>query len=273
MIKDKTDSLLKKPARKFLFDVNDFDEKDEAEEDALPEEPPPPPPPPTFSEAELEAARRDGLARGRAEASAEAEASRERRVADLLDVISREFSTLFAAEDMRNAQYEAESVRLTLAVLKRLFPDMNRKYGLAEIKSIVAEVLETQREQPVIKVEVQPDYVETIRDHIERVVKQGNMSGDCQVLGNQQLGDGDVRMSWADGGAFRESAETAEDIARHMQVILADRPRLRDNNHRTETRIISAPAPQESAEPINAESEDPVDDFAAPDDDAAPQGE
>ncbi len=273
MIKDKTDPLLKKPARKFLFDVNDFDEKDDAEEEILPEEPPPPPPPPTFSEAELEGARRDGLARGRAEATAEAEASRERRVADLLETISREFSTLFAAEDLRNAQYEAESVRLTLAILERLFPAMNRKYGLAEVQRIISEVLETQRAQAIIKIEVQPDYVETIRDHVERVMKQGNMEGECQVMGNQTLRDGDVRMSWADGGAFRESAETAEDIARHLQVILAERPRLRDNNRRTETSAVSAPAPQESAGRLNAESEDPIDDFAAPDDNAAPQGE
>lgn len=272
MIKDRPDPLLKKPARKFLFDVNDFDEKDDAE-DILPEEPPPPPPPPTFSEAELEGARRDGLARGRAEAAAEAEASRERRVADLLETISREFSTLFAAEDLRNAQFEAESLRLTLAILERLFPAMNRKYGLAEIQRIIADVLETQREQPVIKIEVQPDYVETIRDHVERVMKQGNMEGSCQVMGNSALGDGDVRMSWADGGAFRESAETAEDITRHLQVILAERPRLRDNNRRIETGAAPTPARQEDAAPTPAESVEPTDDFAAPDDNAAPQGE
>lgn len=272
MIKDKPDPLLKKPARKFLFDVNDFDEKDEAD-DSTPDEPPPPPPPPTFSEAELEGARRDGLARGRAEATAEALASRERRVADLLEVISREFSTLFAAEDLRNAQYEAESVRLALAILERLFPAMNRKYGLAEIQRIISEVLETQREQAMIKIEVQPDYVETIRDHVDRVMKQGNIEGECQVMGNQALGDGDVRMSWADGGAFRESTETAEDIAHHLQVILAERPRLRDNNRRIEPSAVSVPAPQEPPEPVDPIPVDPIDDLAAPDDNAAPQGE
>lgn len=242
----KPDPLLKQPARKFMFDVNDFDEKDEA--DILPEEPPPPPPP-TFSEAQMEAAKREGLARGRQEAAAEAEASRERRVADLLETISREFATLFAAEDLRNAQYEAESVRLSLAILQRLFPAMNQKYGLNEIQRIIADILEKQREQDVIKLEVQPDYVETIRDHVQRVLKQANITGECQVSGNQTLGPGDVRLSWPDGGAFRESSATAEDIERHLQVILAERPRLRDNNRRSESIAASPPVPPSVTEP------------------------
>lgn len=248
----KPDPLLTRPARKFMFDVNDFDEKDAPE---VPDEPPPPPPP-TFSEAELERARRDSLAKGREEAAAEAEASRERRVADLLQTISREFSTLFAAEDLRNAQYEAESVRLTLATLQRLFPAMNQKYGLSEIQRVIQEVLESQREQATIKIEVEPDYVETIRDHVKRVLKQANISGNCEVTGNQALGPGDCRMSWENGGALRESTAVAEDIERHMQVILAERPRLRDNK-RSESPAENLPAP------LSDKSEDP----------AAPQGE
>ena len=246
------DPLLTRPARKFMFDVKDFDEKDAPE---VPDEPPPPPPP-TFSEAELERARRDSLAKGREEAAAEAEASRERRVADLLQTISREFSTLFAAEDLRNAQYEAESVRLTLATLQRLFPAMNQKYGLSEIQRVIQEVLESQREQATIKIEVEPDYVETIRDHVKRVLKQANISGNCEVTGNQALGPGDCRMSWENGGALRESTAVAEDIERHMQVILAERPRLRDNK-RSESPAENLPAP------LSDKSEDP----------AAPQGE
>ena len=253
MVKNKQDPLLKQPARKFLFDVNDFDDKDEVVE----LEEPPPPPPPTFSEAELERARRDSLAKGREEAAAEAEASRERRVADLLQTISREFSTLFAAEDLRNAQYEAESVRLTLATLQRLVPAMNQKYGLSEIQRVITEVLESQREMAVIKMEVHPDYVETIHEHVKRVLKQANISGNCTVTGNQTLGPGDCRMNWENGGAIRESRAVAEDIERHMQVILAERPRLRDNK-RSEAPTEHLPAPP----PETTE-----------DDQAAPQGE
>ncbi len=238
MNQGKPDPLLKKPARKFLFDVNDFDDRQKEEEPAEP----PPPPPPTFSEAELEQVRRESLQQGRKEATHEADTSRERQVADLLQTISREFSTLFAAEDLRNAQYEAESVRLTLATLQRIFPAMNEKYGLGEIQRVVSEVLESQREQAIIKLEVHPDYVETIQEHVRRVLKQGNITGTCQVLGNQALGRGDCRMAWDNGGALRDSTSVAEDIEHHMQVILAERPRLRDNR-RSEAKPDSQPAP------------------------------
>lgn len=225
MVKNKADPLQTKPAKKFLFDLNDFDDR---RKEVEPEEPPPPPPP-VFSEEELERARREAHQHGRREASAEAEASREKKIADLLQVISREFSTLFAAEDLRNAQYEAESVRLALAAIEKLFPAMTQKYGLAEIQRTIAEVLENQREQALIKLEVSPDYVEPIQDYVQRLMKQGNIPGICQVSGNQALGTGDCRLLWEQGGAVRDSQAIAQDIQHHMQVILAERPRLRDN--------------------------------------------
>ena len=251
---NKPDSSLKKPARKFLFDVNDFDERDKEVEPAEP----PPPPPPTFSEAELESARHEALQKGRRDATAESEASRERYVADLLQTISREFSTLFAAEDLRNAQYEAESVRLTLATLQRLFPAMNQKYGLEEIQRVITEVLESQREQAMIKLEVHPDYVETIQDHVKRVLKQSNIAGLCQVLGNNALGPGDCRMAWEQGGALRDSVSVAEDIENHMQVILAERPRLRDNRRSESKQPAPLPAPDPDMTPdLNPDMADP----------------
>lgn len=249
---NKPDSSFKTPARKFLFDVNDFDDH---KEEIVVE--PQPPPPPTFSEAELERAQRTSHEQGRKEATDEAEASRERRIADLLQTISREFSTLFAAEDLRNAQYEAESVRLTLATLQRIFPAMNQKYGFDEIQRVVVEVLESQREQAVIKLEVHSDYVEAIQNHVSRVLKQGNITGTCQVVGNHALGPGDCRMAWENGGALRHSDAVAEDIERHMQVILAEKPRLRDN------RRTSDAAPQSAPEII----------MDQPPDTAVPQGE
>lgn len=254
MIKNKPDPLQTKPAKKFLFDLNDFDDRRKEEE---PEEPPPPPPP-VFSEEELERTRREAHQQGRREASIEAEASREKKIADLLQAISREFSTLFAAEDLRNAQYEAESVRLALAAIEKLLPAMTQKYGLAEIQRTISEVLENQREQAVIKLEVNPDYVESIHDYVQRLMKQGNMPGLCQVSGNQALGVGDCRLSWEQGGAIRDSQAIAEDIQRHMQVILAERPRLRDN--RRSEPPIAQPRPPDPIMPI-------------PDHTAKPQGD
>lgn len=258
MVKNKPDPLLTKPAKKFLFDVNDFDDRHKEEE---PEEPPPPPPP-VFSEEELDRARRESHQQGRREATAEAEASREKKIADLLQTISREFATLFAAEDLRNAQYEAESVRLALAAIQKLFPAMTQKFGLGEIQRTIAEVLENQREQAVIKLEISPDYVEPIQDYVQRLMKQGNMPGVCQVSGNMALGPGDCRLSWEQGGAFRGTQEIAEDIQRHMQVILAERPRLRDN--RKNEPVIAQQPSLPSETPIEA---------PAPDHTARPQGD
>ena len=75
-------------AEKFFFDVNHFD--DDFEEEIEEEEPPPP----VFSEDELTAAKDAAYRRGRQEALAEAEASREKQIATLIGVINGPRSAL-----------------------------------------------------------------------------------------------------------------------------------------------------------------------------------
>lgn len=251
MVSKKPDPLYVKPARKFLFDLRDFDDRHKEVE---PEEPPPPPPP-VFSEEEMERARKEAYQQGYKAAMAEADSSRERKIADLLQVISREFSTLFAAEDLRNAQFEAESVRLTLATFQRLFPALDKKLGLTEVQSVISDVLENQREQTEMKLEVMPDYVEPIHDYVQRILRQANISGVCNVIGNQAMGPGDCRLTWEQGGAQRDSQQLAENIENHMQHILAERPRLRDNR-RSEVR--AAPAPETPVQTATDEAPPPA---------------
>lgn len=246
MVRNKPNPHPTEPARKFLFDLHDFDDRHKEVE---PEEPPPPPPP-VFSEEELERARKDAYQQGYKAAMTEADNSRERRVADLLEVISREFSTLFAAEDLRNAQFEAESIRLTLATFQRLFPAMDKKYGLEEIKSVITDVLENQREQTEMRLDVMPDYVEDIQNYVQRVLRQSNIGGICNVAGNNSCGPGDCRLTWEQGGAQRDSRQLAENIENQMQHVLAERPRLRDNR-RSEARVSP---PTESTPPATNET-------------------
>src|SRR3569833_917135 len=105
------------PMRKFLFDVNNFDIRTEEEA-------------PVFSGDQIEAARREAYEQGKRDGLTEAKGLREKHVAVLLGVIKQNFTALFAAENTRSGQYEAETLFLCRAVFNRLFPGLNERHGL-----------------------------------------------------------------------------------------------------------------------------------------------
>ncbi len=203
------------PMRKFLFDVNNFDIRTEDEA-------------PVFSGDQLEAARREAYEQGKRDGLAEAKALREKHVADLLGNIKQNFIGLFNAEQKRTGQYEAETLFLCRAVFHRLFPGLNEKHGLDEVVRAITTVLEGQRARPEIVIEVHPDYTDAIRDHIGRTMKSLR-EGICTVDGNPDLGPGDCRLRWEDGGAARSATKLCAQIGRIYDQALADKALLRDN--------------------------------------------
>lgn len=201
--------------RRFLFDVNNFDP---AQEDEAP----------TFTVEQLEAAKREAYDRGRRDGLAEAQGLREKRVADLVEVIKNNFATLFTAEIKRTGQFEAETLFLCRAVFQRLFPGLNERHGLDEVFRAIVTVLEGQRTRPEIVIEVHPDYADEIRAQMGRALKTLH-EGICTVAGNADLGPGDCRLRWEDGGATRSATTLCKQVGRIFDQGLADKALLRDN--------------------------------------------
>src|SRR3954470_14234126 len=130
--------------RKFTFD-NDFDApkavvlKSEPEM-VIEDLPPPPPPPPSFSEAELEAAvaeaRKAALAEGQAKGRADATTQIERQNATALTAIATQFAKIDGEVQLAAGQLRETAIELSLAMVRRLFPEFARQHGLEEVKEL-----------------------------------------------------------------------------------------------------------------------------------------
>ncbi len=204
----------KEKLQRFMFDLNIFDEDyiEEVEEEE--------PPPPTFSEEELEQARKEAFAKGRAEALEESRQSREQYIAQQLEKIASTLPGLFTAEEMREKAYENESVALALMAFRKLFPALNAAQGFEEIKEMLTAVLDSQHQQSEIKIEVEPDAVDGIREHLETISKRLG-TGRFEVSGNEALGTGDCKVAWKDGGAVRDATGLAREIEKQLEQMLA----------------------------------------------------
>lgn len=201
------------PLKKFLFDINSFDEPEPIDPATLA---------PTFSEEEVATARSEGHTAGYAEGKAEgtrlAVQSREQLTANTLRSISESFTMLFAGEYDREKIFEEESVRLTLKTLRKLFPVLNKRFGQDEIKDVILSVLQTGARRSAIAIEVAPDDAHSIEELLAGHWSDPESAPRYRVLAQKDLNPGQCRLSWEDGGAVRD----AEALAEKVTAALAD---------------------------------------------------
>jgi flagellar assembly protein FliH len=217
--------------RKYLFERS-FDLVDKpAEPEPEPElviEPPPPveivaeePPPPTFSEAELEAARAAGYAEGEEAGHKAASDTTEAHVAALVQQLAGAVPGLVNDRDQAIAGLSHEAARLAHAMVRRLMPELARRYRTEEIEAVVLDSLNKALDQPRIIIRAPSDIAGHLGDRLETVARQHGFAGRVIVLSEQGLGPSDVRVEWGDGGAERCVQRAWGDIEATVQRVVA----------------------------------------------------
>lgn len=216
--------------RKFTFD-RDFDAPRAVAPKAKPEPelvvedlPPPPPPPPSFSEEELEAAvaeaRKTAMAEGLAKGKADAAAQSERQTASALNAIAQHFAKVDAEVQAAAAALRETSLELSLAMVRRLFPEFARRHGLEEVKELLGRCLEQLRTEPRFTVKVASDLAETLKGEIATLAQSRGFEGRVVVAGEEGLKPGDCRIEWSQGGMIRSADEIWKAIEAAMEQAL-----------------------------------------------------
>lgn len=201
--------------KKFYFDMNIFDAppKEEVPEDL-------PPPPPVFSEDELAAAKDMSFEQGRQQGQKEQMESREQYVAATLDTVAQNFSKLFAAETVREAIFEKESLRLAISLLDLLYPSFDQKVGADEVRKVIEKTLTDHRKTKEITVRVSSGLKGEIETMITRIRREEHEEVLWRVVEDPALAPGDCMLEWSDGGAVRDSVRTARDIRKNLEFLL-----------------------------------------------------
>jgi len=196
--------------KKYMFDL-DFDAQlPEPEPEPAPspdgELPVEPPPPPTFSEFELEEAKRIARAEGHAAGVAEAAEVTERRRAEALAALAQGLANVMAAQRDGIDALRREGLLLAMAVLKKLYPELARLHGLEEIAGVIRECLAQIEEAARLTVRANPDMLEGVRAEAGRVAEEAEFEGKIMFTADAKLALGDCRVEWGNGGADRDQA-------------------------------------------------------------------
>lgn len=207
--------------RKFLFDRT-FEGA---------QEPLPAKPQRRFAEADLTAARGEGLEAGYLagfEAAmaqgAEAAAAAEVRAEEALLRVAAALQSLDDAQAGAVERLRAEAAGLALAAARKLAPALIDDQPTAEIEALFAQCLSNLSGEPRLVVRVADPLVDDLSQRLERIVRQAGQKAELVLLADAALAGGDCRIEWADGGAERDldalDRQLGELVARYCQARL-----------------------------------------------------
>ncbi len=185
--------------------AEDFDTDGPFAAPPKPEEPPAPPPEPeivepTYSAAEMDAARDEGRAAGRAETEHGLAATR----THMLGLIATGLGDARASAAQVAEAVAAEVARTLLTALAACLPALCARHGAAELQALVRAVLPALVDEPKITIRVNPSMVDVMAAEIAAM--DSEIAQRIVLLPTGQLEPGDGRVSWQEGSAVRDAA-------------------------------------------------------------------
>ncbi|MBL6431824.1 MAG: flagellar assembly protein FliH [Alphaproteobacteria bacterium] len=193
-------------ANRFLFDrnfaaIDVTPEREAVEEPAVPEVP-------MMSvadhEALLAAAEQAAYERGRASLALEQQQTDEGRLAEETRRLSDDICALIGQLDTDQARQEKDAVALSFLVARRICAHLIAREPLGEIIALISECLGPLRRAPHLVIRVREGDLEALKAKVDPLVSEKGFEGRVVFLGEPDLGAGDCRIEWADGGIVRD---------------------------------------------------------------------
>lgn len=178
-------------SKKFLFDSHDFDKTGPSPDD------------PVYTEDQIVVAKTQSFEQGKSEGLQEASQSQQQEIVKCLQKTITMLEQLILAEERRELDQMASTVRLTARVTSKLLPQFAEKFSIAEIERVIVEAVEARRDEPRIAITVPTAHLEELKGKIDGLAMEKGYGGKVILIADDNLAPTDVRVEWADGGAER----------------------------------------------------------------------
>jgi len=153
-----------------------------------------------------EEAVRQAFASGVQEGLRQASAETERRLAVATERLAAEASLRFSALDAAVDAIEAEALAYFDALARRLAGSALAGQPLAAVADAGREAFRHLRGVPHLVARVGTPLIDETEALLRRMSREHGFEGRIIVIGDEELGPGDVRLEWAEGGVARDSA-------------------------------------------------------------------
>lgn len=179
---------------KFLFDI-DFDAPKAANTIPL-----------TDHTAKIDEAETRGYRAGFTAGQQETQGETARRIAVAMENISRSLDKLARGLSNVEQRVEAEAVEVAVATGRKLASALIAREPFAEIQALATDCFRELVATPHVVVRVHDALYAEAQTRLAEIARQTGFDGRLLVLAEPDIGTGDCRIEWADGGMTRDHA-------------------------------------------------------------------
>ncbi|MEQ8397717.1 hypothetical protein [Thalassobaculum sp.] len=180
--------------------------------------------PPTFTQEQLEQAKVEAHAAGRQEGMDDAMAGIEQQIARTMDATFSRLPKVFEEHAAWTKAMEVDALRLAVALMRKLAPELSRNSELPEVERIIREAFGFLTEQPKVMIRVAPTLEEALRDKVALMASRVGYEGQVVLVGDPELPTDDCRVSWQAGAVERSLDDTWDQIDQIVGRALAGQP-------------------------------------------------
>lgn len=171
----------------------------------------------------LAAARQDGYREGVAAGQSAVEAQSATALARAAETLAGQVAQMVQTiEDYEN-QHRTQSVELAASVGRKLAAHLIARQPQVELEALIAECMASLEAAPHLVIRCHPDLCDAMKAIAEERMKVSGFSGRLVVLGDPDIGLGDGRLEWADGGLVRDINAISGEINTRVSAYLAAR--------------------------------------------------
>ena len=134
------------------------------------------------------------------------------RLTALLVLIGGKIDQMLAAMQAVHKNSEANLRCMALAMTKKFVPDLVARNGVQEIEAMLSGVIGDMVHEPRLVVRVSDSQFDTLNEKISAIAEQKAYAGKIVVLADAEVGAGDCRIEWADGGMERNAGQMMETL-------------------------------------------------------------
>lgn len=172
-------------------------------------------------DALVHAAREEGLRRGRAEGEASAHVRNGADLARAAQTLADHAASFVESLAARHEQLRAEATRLALTIGRKLAAHLIVRHPTGELEALIEEAIANLQAAPHLVIRCHPDLTDDIRQAAEDRIRLSSFSGRLVVMGDPEIGLGDGRLEWVDGGLVRDLGAISDAIDTAITFYLA----------------------------------------------------
>lgn len=181
----------------------------------------------SISEAAVATMLADARTAGYAEGFAAGEQSVSAKAAKQLTQAAMQLADQVAAmaaniDDARNETL-ADAVALSVSIARKLAGALMAAQPTAEIEALITECLSSLDGVPHLVIRCSPELADQVREIAQSRIATSGFSGRLVVMGDPDIGLGDGRIEWVDGGLVRDMASLSDQIDTRIAAFLAAR--------------------------------------------------